>query len=376
MSIRHLYIHIPFCKSRCPYCDFYTVNNNPQQQADYTAALLKELIFFRSKLAAPLESIYFGGGTPSLLADDHLKSIFDFLTGLQWSKDIEITLEANPLTIDAGKCSLYRKLGINRVSLGTQSFVDSELKTLGRQHRSADALFAFNCLRQAGFSNINLDLLIGIPGQTVDSLQHSLEQLVTLAPEHISPYVLTYYENTVYTRLASQGRIQAVGDEMEAELFDRTADFLASHDYRRYEISNFSRPGYYSRHNMNTWRFGEYLGVGCAAHSFFDRQRRANPESLTAYLTLAADNSWLDYNTSLTRNDEIGEYVMLAFRTAEGVDTADFKEHFGIDFNTFFAGTILKHSTGDLLIARGSRICLSRKGFDLFNCIVADFLPD
>jgi len=372
--MRHLYLHIPFCKSLCPYCDFYTVINNSAKQAQYTAALLAELTFFQDYFAEPIETIYFGGGTPSLLETEHLKAVFNFLQKLKWSPSIEITFEANPLTISADKCRLYRELGINRISLGTQSFVDSELKTLGRQHRNKDNYAAFDLLRENGFNNINLDLLIGTPGQQALSLQDSLEQIVKLNPEHISPYILTYYEDTVYTKMVAAGKIQAADNDTEAELFEQAERFLTSHAFERYEISNFAKPGYSSRHNSNTWQFGEYLGAGCAAHSFFKESRRANPADLAEYLKLSAAGNWLNNLEPVSYNDRISEYIMLALRTVAGVDLDQFQLRFKQDFCQLFKKELSKHLQYGSVIRIDNRIHLSSKGMDLFNNVVADFM--
>jgi len=372
--MRHLYLHIPFCKSLCPYCDFYTVLNNVEKQSLYTAALLKELVFFHDYFEEPLETIYFGGGTPSLLEAVHLKAVFEYLRKLKWSPSIEITFEANPLTIDQEKCKMYRDLGINRVSLGTQSFVDSELKTLGRQHRNKDNYNAFELLRKAGFKNINLDLLIGIPGQNTVSLQNSLEQIVKLDSEHISPYILTYYEDTVYTKMLAKGKIQAADNETEAELFDQADSFVTKNGFARYEISNFAKPGYFSKHNLNTWQFGEYLGVGCAAHSFFNRSRRANPADITDYLKLAENDNWRNGLEPVSASDQIGEYIMLALRTVDGLALAEFQKLFKQDFCQLFTREYKKHIQSGGLIRNGDRIYLSKKGMDLFNNVVSDFM--
>jgi oxygen-independent coproporphyrinogen III oxidase len=316
-----LYVHIPFCPQRCPYCAFTILTGHTAFYDRYVEAVCAEMRSWQSLAhKGPLQTVFFGGGTPSLLDPVHVQRILATATAtFGIAPEAEITLEANPTTADAQKFSAFRASGCNRLSLGVQSFNDTDLKTLGRWHSAVEAEAAYSAARQAGFTNVNLDVIFSIPGAPRQHWQATVHRLLALAPEHISTYALTIEEGTRFARHHHQGRLTPVSEEDDAWAYAWVLETLIVAGYEHYEVSNFARPGYRSHHNWGYWHGADYLGVGLSAHSLVNGQRHWNRRALQAYLTAveAGGAPWEDSE----RLDPVAarhERLWLQLRTCEG----------------------------------------------------------
>jgi len=334
-----LYVHIPYCRQKCPYCDFNSYGGTSWPEHAYTEALLREIA--HAGTIAPwsgevIETVFFGGGTPSLFAP---ASIGRVLAGVNdWfhlSPDVEITLEANPGTVGSDALLEFRSSGVNRVSLGVQSFQDRHLETLGRIHKAETARNAIERAREAGFHSINTDLIFGIPGQSGDDWRADLEATVDLAPEHIAAYGLTYEEGTLFHAWRRAEKIRPASEDEEADMFTEAAGVLTRAGYEHYEISNYALPGHACRHNLTYWRRRMYLGIGAGAHSFAPTPRHgvrlANARPPQQYMALVDQKGHaVVTDERLGRQEAIGEFLFLGLRLLEGIDREEFEESFGV----------------------------------------------
>ena len=317
-----LYVHIPFCPQRCPYCAFTILTGHTGLYDRYVEAVCAEIRAWHPLAhKGPLQTLFFGGGTPSVLTPTQIQRILDTaIATFGMAPEAEITLEANPTTADARKFSAFRVSGCNRLSLGVQSFNDADLKTLGRWHSAADAEAAYSAARRAGFANVNLDVIFSIPGAPRQHWQATVHRLLALAPEHISTYALTIEEGTRFARRHHQGRLEPVSEEDDAWAYAWVMETLTTAGYEHYEVSNFARPGRRSRHNWGYWHGADYLGVGLSAHSLLNGQRHWNRRALQAYLT-AVEAGRLPCE-GVERLDPVAarhERLWLQLRTCEGV---------------------------------------------------------
>ena len=316
-----LYVHIPFCPQRCPYCAFTILTGHTALYDRYVEAVCTEICSWQALAPkGPLQSVFFGGGTPSLLAPVQVQQILDTaIATFGIAPDAEITLEANPTTADAQKFHALRASGINRLSLGVQSFNDADLKILGRWHSAADAEAAYRTARLAGFTNVNLDVIFSIPGTPREHWQATVHKLLALAPEHISTYALTIEEGTRFARRQQQGRLTSVSEEDDAWAYAWVMATLTAAGYEHYEVSNFARPGCRSRHNWGYWHDADYLGVGLSAHSLLNGQRHWNRRALLAYLTaVEAGGTPCEGTERLDAVAARHERLWLQLRTCEG----------------------------------------------------------
>ena len=344
-----LYIHIPFCAKKCAYCDFASWAGREPAWEAYFHALREELRPWAEATGGEFHSVFLGGGTPSLVPAEFIAEV------LQGISATEVTLEANPGTLTPEKLRIYRQAGVNRLSMGVQSFDDGLLKVLGRIHTSAEAEEAFFMARQAGFENLNLDLMYALPGQTLEIWERTLEKATELGPEHISAYSLILEEGTP---MAAWARPRS--DE-DVNRMQRTATaHLKEAGYERYEISNYARPGRECAHNRVYWRRGDYIGVGCAAHSLYQGRRFCNPDSLGAYLAGARRTE----DVLLTEEDVREERLMLGLRTVEGVPRAWIPEN---------AQTWRMVQEG-LAAFEGDRFFLTEKGLEVQDAVVLALL--
>lgn len=330
-----IYIHVPFCRRKCLYCDFCSfTDTDAETRSHYADALVREVRSYREALTPyRVSTVYIGGGTPSLFTPDETERVFDALRDcFDVDPDAEITSEVNPATADGEKLACWRALGINRLSIGVQSFSDAELQVLGRLHTSDEAEAFYRAARHAGFDNIGLDLMYGIPGQTARSLQETLRRAVSLSPEHISAYSLQVEEGTPF--FDRREALALPSDDENADFYKLVTRELAGAGYRHYEISNYARPGYASRHNLRYWRMSPYIGIGVAAHSYFEGMRYGHDRDLAAYL--ADDFTHRPPSEPRGVADEEEEYIMLALRLADGIDDADFRRAFGTTFTERF----------------------------------------
>jgi oxygen-independent coproporphyrinogen-3 oxidase len=362
-----LYIHIPFCVKKCIYCDFFSVPYDESAIQIYVDALCKELSL-KKRLAGMLKTAYFGGGTPTLLPADCFRQLFNCMKdNYQFSQDIEITVEANPGTVDGPKIVTLLSLGVNRLSVGVQSFTDNELAALGRIHSSDEALRSIESIRKAGLKNISIDLIYGIPGQTMESWMESLSRAIDLSLKHISTYELTPEENTPLYALIRSGKISMLNEELVLEMYNHTIDYLAASGYEHYEISNFALPGFKCLHNLNYWNRGEYIGAGAGAHSFADGTRSKNIKDINRYIDHL--NKSIVPETELmrlSRAEVIEEFIFLGLRKTEGIDLEK-AEREGL--NILAAGEEMIRE-GYLEIT-DNMLRLTRKGIVVSNAVIA-----
>ena len=372
-----IYVHIPFCASRCAYCDFFSTLKLEQAGAPYVEALVAEARLRRDELRGEaVSTLYLGGGTPSQLPlpllqrlVEGLRSTFD-LTGVE-----EFTIEANPDDVTHEWCAALPALGVNRVSMGVQSFEDDILRAIGRRHTAQQAVDAVSCLRAAGIHNISIDLIYGLPGQTVASWTESVRQTVALEPQHISAYGLTYEEGTRLWLQRERGEVVEVPEEQCLEMYRILANLLQTAGYEHYEISNFALPGYYSRHNSSYWNDTPYLGLGAAAHSYDGTVRRSNPCDLQQYIGKVMAGETACEQEELTRWERYDERVMLGLRTARGVDADRLREDFGDEAWHHFTHEAARHITaGHLRITDDHRYVLTRDGIMLSDNIIRDLI--
>lgn len=327
-----LYIHIPFCVSKCRYCGFYSTFYSQKSADEFIAALRKEAVLHKSWFAhLNFETLYIGGGTPSILSLEQVSGIMDIIAEhFTMSVDAECTIEANPNSLDAQKLALWKQRGINRLSLGVQSFSDDVLAVLGRSHTAGQAHEAFMLARSAGFENIGLDLIYGIPGQTFSQWEATLDAAIRLKPEHVSAYNLSLDKGSQYSRDAESGRFVLPDDDAVAGMYELALQKLHNAGYARYEISNFSLPGFECRHNLNYWERGEYLGLGPGAWSFINGRRYGTVADISEYAKrLSSNESVVDFEETVGAEAAASEAVLLGLRTMRGLDLRGFELTYG-----------------------------------------------
>ena len=381
-----IYIHIPFCVHKCIYCDFLSAPADDAVKYAYTKALINEIRNMADKQVIDkqindnqtrdkITSIFFGGGTPSVLPDG---CIADILMAVRDCFDIEddaeITMECNPGTVNESRLSEYRAAGVNRLSFGLQSADNNELKMLGRIHTFEQFVESFRLARKAGFNNINVDLMSAIPGQTEATLENTFDKVMALQPEHISVYSLILEDGTY---LADNiDKFPPVPDEDEDwRMFHMTNERLHSAGYERYEISNYSRKGFECRHNLLYWNRGEYYGFGCSAAGFIGNERYSDIRDVKKYIELNGDIEKLHENIEiLTKEDAIEEFMFLGLRKMAGVDVMDFQRRFGVPIENVYAKEIEHNVDKGLLIRQGDMLKLTEYGIDICNTVMSDFI--
>lgn len=377
-----LYLHIPFCCRKCPYCAFVSQEPGAGDLEGYGERLLGEMDLAARAFKAekPLESVYFGGGTPSLLDPSQVARLLErasHLFGL--GQGVEITLEANPGTVDRARLAAFRASGVNRLSLGVQSFHDPMLETLGRIHNATEARQAFQAARETGFANIGIDLIHALPGQTRAMWHCELEQALALGPEHISVYGLTVEEGTPFAGQYGDDSPLLPDEDLGAAMFEEADDLLTKAGYEHYEIANYALPGRRSDHNSGYWRRDGYLGLGAGAHSFLRTGygiRFGNEASLDAYSREVAQGRLPHQDEqALTRQDAMAEFMFLGLRMADGVDSNGFCQEFGAGLYETFGDEVSRLTAQGLLETAGSMLRLTRRGMLLSNQVFARFLP-
>lgn len=370
-----LYIHIPFCATRCSYCDFYSQTNSALR-SEYIQALIAEMSIRRTEVADTIGTLYFGGGTPSLLSPQEIGRIIEQAYKLfSFSSDVEITLEANPDDLNTGYVQELRTLPINRISMGAQSFHDEDLHFLNRRHNARQVYEAVDTCRKAGLTNLSIDLIYGLPGQTPARWQENISAVLALAPPHLSAYHLIYEEGTPLTRLLHAGKVREVDEEVSLELFRMLREQLTRAGYEHYEISNFARAGYHSRHNSSYWQDTPYLGLGPSAHSFDGwRTRRCNPSDISRYIASMAAGKPLFTEEILTDNDRYNEVIMTRLRTARGLSPDQVGYLFGKESAERCIRTAAPFIRDGLLHEEtDGRIRLTEKGIFLSDRIISEF---
>lgn len=368
-----VYLHIPFCKSRCSYCDFATdVLREAAVVERYVDAVCDEIPgTVRGKTV--VDTIYFGGGTPSLLSPEQLgrliKAVDDWFSV---SSDAELTVEMNPATVTAEKLAAYRGLGVNRASFGVQTFNDRDLKLLARGHDARDVRETFRLLREAGFGNVSFDLIAGLPGQSVEDWKRNLDEALAMGPEHLSLYLLEVHEGTPLAEQLRSGRRPMPDEDSAAEMYEMMLDRTAAAGYLQYEISNFAKPGFESRHNTKYWRLDPVYGFGVSAHSFDGYQRYANERDTDAYVKRIEESSTAEVMRE--RIDAASEFIFLGLRFSEGIDLDAYRERFGVVLMVQYKDEISRLVEYGLLETSAGRIRLTRKGMLFSNEVFASFV--
>ena len=367
-----LYIHVPFCKTKCLYCDFCSfVSRDEAERGKYVCALIKE-IEARGNKEYLVDTIYFGGGTPSLLSVEQIGRILSAVRlNFVLCEDVEITLECNPMThLSDGKEYFgdLRELGINRLSLGIQSAIDSELKLIGRRHTFEKAKQTFLDARKSGFENISVDLMFGIPSQTIESLKASLEEFISLGAEHISIYSLQLEEGTPLYKM--RDRYVLADDDAVADMYELVVSSMKKAGYSHYEISNFAKPCRESRHNSKYWVLDEYLGLGLAAHSDFSGKRVENTRDMNKYLL----GEYIENETEISIFEREFEFIMLGLRTSKGISKSEFFDRFHIDFDKKYGEKVEKYAKMGYFLQNDDVVALSESGFEVSNSILAQIL--
>ena len=380
-----IYIHIPFCARKCNYCDFYSLASGEDEKKSYIEALKREIKEVSKKVSADYQvyTIYFGGGTPSIIKADYIREILDAIrTHFKLYKDDfypEITIECNPKTVDMDKLGIYKEVGINRISLGLQSSDNDELKLLGRIHTYEDFLESYDMVRSTGFKNVNIDLMSAIPNQKIKTYEKSLNEIIRLDPEHISSYSLIIEEGTPFFKKYSENAplFSALPSEDEdREMYVLTSEKFSKAGYERYEISNYAKEGFYSRHNTSYWDRVPYLGFGVGASSFFGNERYKNMANLKEYIKKAGIEDIREEIIKLNLNDAMSEFMFLGLRKTIGVSKSEFKNNFTFSVENVFGKMIEKHIKNGLLLDDSGFLRLSDRGLDISNYVISDFLLD
>lgn len=369
-----LYVHIPFCVRKCQYCDFLSGPSDEETKDRYIEALLKEIRAAEHTEDYEIVSVFIGGGTPSALKAEAIASIMRTLQEqFFFCEDAEVTIEANPGTVDLEKLTIYRNVGINRLSLGLQSTDAEELKLLGRIHSYEEFLKSYEWAREAGFSNINIDLMFAIPGQTGEAWRQHLYQVAELNPEHISAYSLIIEEGTPF----AEQNLDLPDEDTEYQMYEDTAEILERYGYRQYEISNYAKQGYMCRHNAGYWQRREYLGFGLGASSLYRGMRFLNTRRMQEYLKESRNPDQIRQDvTVLSRNERIEEFMFLGFRMTEGISEKKFEENFDVRLMDVYGDILQKYEETGFMEHIETKWRLTRKGIHVSNHILADFLLD
>ncbi len=373
-----LYLHVPFCVRKCLYCGFYSTRYSSQQAFSYVSALQIEAARYKDNFSKVVfDSVYIGGGTPTVLSREQWVPIFKIIhENFRLSENVEFTVEANPNTITVDNIVFLRAHGVNRLSIGVQSFSDRVLKTLGRAHTAAQAEEAFKTARNAGFQNISIDLMYGVPGQSHDDWVTSVHRVLTLEPEHISSYCLSLDEGSQFMREAEAGRLALPDDDVAARMYEFAFRALTGAGYRHYEISNFSLSGYECLHNMNYWERGEYLGLGPGAWSFISGERYHAVADLHEYSRrLIAGLSIVEDVETAKNGRAAEETIMLGLRTAKGIDLRKYEQEFGPEASRYLEACIATLRDSGLVQVRDGRLMLTDRGILLSDEALTRLFP-
>ncbi len=369
-----IYLHIPFCDTKCIYCDFYSITNHSRKD-EFIAGIIHEIQNGADRLKEKkFDTVFFGGGTPSLLSLDDFQNLFEALySNLNISQNSEITIEANPGTLDDTKLKEFRKLPINRISFGVQSFIDTELKFLSRIHNSEQAINSIKSAQDAGFINVNLDLIFAIPGQTPESWKYNLAKALNLNTQHISAYSLIFEEGTPLFSLFEQKKVSQADIELEREMYDYTMEFLPINGFTQYEVSNYAKPGFECRHNLKYWEHNEYIGFGPSAASFIDNYRHVNIRDIGKYIEkISSNKNAIDFVEYIDKDTSVYEFIMLGLRS-KGIDFHKFQNTYNQDFKTKYNRTINILVNEGLALISPNNLHLTPKGYAVCDEILSTY---
>lgn len=376
-----LYVHIPFCEKKCLYCDFLSFSAEDDLHKAYVDKLIEEIrVQAKNYSDYQISSIFIGGGTPSVIKAVYISNIMSAIYEAFIVESLaEVTIECNPGTVDIDKLLVYKQSGINRISVGLQSSVDKELQHLGRVHNYADFLYSYEKIRESGYKNVNIDLMSALPWQTLDSWKSTLKKVVMLKPEHISAYSLIIEEGTEFSKIygSPEGRKFLPTEEVEREMYHSTIDILKNYGYERYEISNYAKPGYESKHNIGYWTGEEYLGFGIGASSYVYGRRFHVEKDIKKYLDINMKRDIMPLYQNiheLSTKEKMEEFMFLGLRLTKGVLVTDFYDRFGMELIDVFEKPIQKNISFGLLKYENLYLRLTDKGLDLSNRVMGDFL--
>ena len=370
-----LYIHIPFCAQKCRYCDFNSFVSESTFIDKYLTALEKEIVGLKGQYV--FNTVYIGGGTPSILTELQLEKLLRSVlnNAIPVSETYEYTVEANPGTMNIDKAKVLKEYGVNRISMGVQLFQDRQLKLLGRIHSGDDARKTFDLLRNTGFKNINIDLIFGCSNQSHADWEEDLKTVIELNPEHISTYSLTYEEGTPLTRDLDNKIICKLDEDAELEMYKTTIRSLMRHDYHHYEISNFSRDGFQCAHNLNYWQNMGYVGVGAGAYSFINGIRSANEKDVLKYIEGIHENKSIKtFHECLGQDQRAAETIIMALRLRQGISNADFYERFGYTIEEQFSEQIDRFRRDGFITYDNKRLKITQKGLYIADTIMSEFV--
>lgn len=372
-----LYVHIPFCLKKCNYCDFLSASAKKEEIAQYFLTLKKEILSCKTWASLySVQSIFFGGGTPTLPDEEWLIQILEEIkASFLVEEKAEITLECNPETVNQEKLRRYRKAGFNRISFGLQSVEEKELKELGRVHTYQRFLESFTAAREEGFLNCNIDLMFGLPKQTLYGWENTIRTVIALKPEHISAYSLIIEEGTAFFEKMEKGQLSLPDEEEERQMYQKTEQWLKKAGYQRYEISNYAKPGWECQHNLIYWSGQEYLGLGLGASSYMNGVRFRNPSDLEEYQKYKVNlEPYYIEVERLTLTNQMEEFMFLGLRRMDGISKREFKRRFGYFLESVYGEVIKKWEKEGFLEEAEDRIWLTQKGIDVSNVVLADFL--
>ena len=372
-----LYIHIPFCAKKCKYCDFISFPESHGRINEYFEALKKEIL--NNKINnKEISTIYIGGGTPSFVHSKYIVEIISLIrNNYVISEDAEITIEINPGTIDKNKLLDYKKMGVNRISIGLQSACDRLLELIGRIHKYEDFLKTYNLVKEVGFNNINVDLMLALPTQTIDDLTDTLNKIIDLEPNHISLYSLILEENTELEYMINNKKLELINEIEERRMYHLSKKILEKNGYIHYEISNFAQKGFESKHNMDCWNQEEYIGMGLSAHSYFNNKRFSNTIYLDKYIENIKNGNFeknIEIHEVQEKEDKMKEYMMLGFRKLKGISITEFEKKFRINPLFYFRFELEKLTDQGLIEVDLDNIKLTKSGLDLANIVFEEFV--
>lgn len=368
-----LYIHIPFCKQKCLYCDFPSYSHKEELMDEYVKALSKEIL--EKTKEYKIESLFIGGGTPSYLSNENLKFLLDTINKLDFVENAEKTMECNPGTVNKEKLEIIFNGGINRISFGLQSTNNEILNKIGRIHTYEEFKENYILARKIGFDNINIDMMFGLPNQSLNIWLESLKEVVELNPDHISSYSLIIEEGTPFYSLYNKDLLDLPSEEEEREMYEKGRDFLGAKGYNQYEISNYAKDNKECFHNKIYWQCKEYIGVGVSSSSYIDGKRIKNIDNIKEYIkNINGNNSIIDEELENTEKDKIEEFMFMGLRMIKGIEEKEFENRFGKKVDELYKEIIEKHIKNGLLIRKDGRIFLSKKGIELSNIVMSDMI--
>ncbi|MGF7056367.1 radical SAM family heme chaperone HemW [Brassicibacter mesophilus] len=373
-----VYVHIPFCKSKCLYCDFNSYTNKQDLVEKYIYYLKKEIDLYTAELKEfNVKTIFIGGGTPSYVDGRYIYEIIEHMNKrLNMSKLAEFSIEVNPKTLDREKLNIYKQIGINRISMGVQSFNNDMLKRIGRIHSANDVIETYNMIRKHGFDNINFDIMFNLPEQSIDNVKDTLKKAIILSADHISYYSLKLEEGTPFYISHQKSELQLPDEDEEREMYHSGVELLKQNGYYHYEISNFAKKEYKCEHNLIYWNVEPYVGLGISAHSNINNKRYGNLYDFEDYFT-KIDNKELPITEVevINREMEMAEYIILGLRLIQGINKSRFARRFSVDIGEKFGDIITKHVKQGLLYEDLNNIKLTKQGLDLCNLVFMDILP-